>query len=119
MRKEPANNLMRVLFDENVPYNLRRVLSSHTVQFSAELGWGGLENGDLLSAAEAASMDVMVKADQNIRYQQNLLDRKIALVVLGSNRWPYLRSICGDCRCCERCERRSLRLHRRSAAAEA
>ncbi len=91
MQKEPANNLMRVLFDKNVPYNLRPFLSNHVVQVSAELGWGGLENGDLLSAAEEAAIDVMVTADQNIRYQQNLSARKIALVVLGSNRWPYLR----------------------------
>jgi hypothetical protein len=82
---------MNILFDKNVPFNLRRLLAHHLVQTSAQLGWGGLENGDLLSAAEEAGMDVMVTCDQNIRYQQNLASREIALVVLGSNRWPYLR----------------------------
>jgi hypothetical protein len=50
-----------------------------------------LENGDLLKAAEAAGFDVMVTADQNIRYQQNLGGRKLAWVVLGSNIWPIVR----------------------------
>ena len=33
----------------------------------------------------------MVTSDQNIRYQQNLTGRKLALVVLGSNIWPVVR----------------------------
>jgi hypothetical protein len=82
---------MNILFDKNVPYNLKRLLANHFVQTTAQLGWGGLENGDLLASAEEADIDVMVTADQNIRYQQNLAQRRIALVVLGSNRWPYLR----------------------------
>ena len=50
-----------------------------------------LENGELLKAAEEAGFDVMVTSDQNIRYQQNLAGRKLALVVLGSNIWPVVR----------------------------
>ena len=50
-----------------------------------------LENGELLNSAEAAGFDVMVTSDQNIRYQQNLTGRKLALVVLGSNIWPVVR----------------------------
>jgi hypothetical protein len=50
-----------------------------------------LENGYLLNAAEMAAFDVMVTADQNIRYRQNLSGRKLALVVLGSNVWPIVR----------------------------
>ncbi len=33
----------------------------------------------------------MITSDQNLEYQQNLSERKIALVVLGSNRWPYVK----------------------------
>jgi hypothetical protein len=51
-----------------------------------------LENGDLLSAAEAAGFDVLVTADQNITYHQNLTGRKLALIVLGSNLWPIVRN---------------------------
>ena len=50
-----------------------------------------LENGELLRVAEASGFDVMVTSDQNIRYQQNLTGRKLALVVLGSNIWPVVR----------------------------
>lgn len=49
----------------------------------------------------------MVTSDQNIRYQQNLARRKLALVVLGSNIWPVVQKHgaadnrhrrCGDAR---------------------
>ena len=50
-----------------------------------------LENGELLKVAEQSGFDVMVTSDQNIRYQQNLTGRKLALVVLGSNIWPVVR----------------------------
>jgi hypothetical protein len=50
-----------------------------------------LENGELLNLAETAAFDVMVTSDQNIRYQQNLTGRRLALVVLGSNIWPLVR----------------------------
>jgi hypothetical protein len=82
---------VRILFDKNVPKQLRRSLSEHQVETAAQLGWGQLKNGILLKTAEAAGFDVMVTADQNIKYQQNLTERKIALVVLGSNRWPYVK----------------------------
>jgi hypothetical protein len=45
----------------------------------------------LLSVAERAGFDVLVTADKNIRYQQNLEGRKIALVVLGQGRWGPVR----------------------------
>ena len=49
------------------------------------MGWNDLENGELLSAAETEAFDVLITTDQNLRYQQNLTGRKIAIVVLG--RW--------------------------------
>jgi len=44
-----------------------------------------------LAAAESNGYELVLTADQNIRYQQNLSGRKIALVVLGSNLWPLLK----------------------------
>ncbi len=82
---------MRFLFDRNVPDPLRHHLSKHTVKTAEEMQWERLENGDLLKAAETAGFEVMVTADQNIQYQQNLTKRQIALVVLGSNRWPLIQ----------------------------
>ncbi len=83
---------MRILFDKNVPVGVRRFLSEHEVSTFVEMQWyPQLENGELLTAAEAAGFDVMVTSDQNIVYQQNLTRRRLALVVLGSNIWPIVR----------------------------
>ncbi len=89
MLNRPA--AVRILFDKNVPKQLRRAFPGYLVQTAAQLGWEQLKNGILLKTAEKAGFDVMITADQNIRYQQNLIERKIALVVLGSNRWPYVQ----------------------------
>ncbi len=83
---------MRIVFDKNVPVGVRRFLSKHDVRTFVEMQWHPqLENGDILDAAETAGFDVLVTSDQNIRYQQNLTGRKLALVVLGSNIWPVVR----------------------------
>ena len=54
-------------------------------------GWDTLGNGELLNAAEAAGFDVFVTTDRNLRYQQNLAGRKIAIVVLDKARWNLIR----------------------------
>lgn len=78
--------LKRVLLDENLPHRLRLLLPNHNVITVAFQGWVGISNGDLISAAEQAGFDVMVTADQGISYQQNLAGRRLALVVLSTNR---------------------------------
>jgi hypothetical protein len=79
---------LRIVFDKNVPVGVRRFPSKHEVRTFVEIEWHPqLENGELLKAAEAAGFDLMVTSDQNIRYQQNLRRRKLALVALGSGRW--------------------------------
>jgi hypothetical protein len=55
------------------------------------MGWQELENGDLLNAAEAAGFELLLTGDKNLSYQQNLKDRMISLVVLGTIRWRWLR----------------------------
>ncbi len=80
------------MFDKNVPAGVRRFLSKHEVSTFAGTQWPPqLGNGELLNAAETAGFDVMITSDQNIRHQQNLTGRKLALVVLGSNIWPVVR----------------------------
>src|SRR3954447_15159619 len=37
--------------------------------------------------------DVLLTTDKNIRYQQNLSERRIAIVVLGKGRWRLIRSV--------------------------
>ena len=82
---------MRLLFDPNVPAPLRRLISGHDAAFTDEWGWSELTNGDLLAAAEAAGFDLLLTADRNLRYQQNLSGRRIGLVVLSTNHWPTIR----------------------------
>jgi predicted nuclease of predicted toxin-antitoxin system len=82
---------MRVLFDQGTPAPLRRVLSHHTVATAFERGWATLRNGDLLSAAERDGFDVLVTTDSNLRYQQNLSTRRIAVVVLTTTSWPRIQ----------------------------
>ena len=81
---------MRVLFDQGTPAPLRRALGSHEVSTAFELGWSNLENGDLLRAAEGR-FDVFVTTDQNLRYQQNLAGRQLAILVLPTTNWLEIR----------------------------
>ncbi len=81
-----------ILFDVNVPRPLSRFLTRHIVDFADKRGWRELTNGDLLTAAETAGFDVLLTADLNLRYQQNLAGRRIAIVALSTNRWGTLRA---------------------------
>jgi len=74
-----------------VPRGLARFLNSHVVEEARSRGWEELANGDLIEAAERAGFDVIVTADKNIRYQQNLRTRRISLIVLGNSQWPMVR----------------------------
>ena len=81
---------MRILFDQGTPVPLRRSLAAHEVATAWQRGWAQLSNGDLLAAAEADSFDLLVTTDQNLRYQQTLADRRIAILVLTVANWPTL-----------------------------
>jgi hypothetical protein len=82
---------MNVLFDQGTPAPLRPMLSEHSVETAFELGWHELKNGELLSASERENFEVLITTDQNLRYQQNLQGRKIAIAVLLSTSWPRIR----------------------------
>ena len=82
---------MRVLFDQGTPAPLRNHLSGHQVSTAFELGWSGLKNGELLEQAQSHGFEVLVTTDQNLKYQQNLTERQIAVVVLGSTSWPRIQ----------------------------
>lgn len=83
---------IRILLDENIPIGVRAILTGYDVQTVPEMGWAGLGNGALLRAAEDSGFEIMVTADQNIRRQQNLAGRKIALVVLSTNHWVTVKA---------------------------
>jgi len=82
---------MLILFDHSTPAPLRGFLAEHAVVEALERGWQNLANGDLLNAAEAEGFEVLITADKNIRYQQDLTKRKIAILELGTPQWPVLR----------------------------
>lgn len=81
---------MKVLLDECVPVQVRHALPGHEVISVPKLGWGGISNGDLLDAAETAGFVVFIIADKNLRYQQNLSRRRIAILELWTNHRPSL-----------------------------
>ncbi|HEY4233218.1 MAG TPA: hypothetical protein VGM76_07315 [Lacipirellulaceae bacterium] len=83
---------MRILFDENVPLTLRQFFPHGQVATVQQLGWSGIENGELISRAEA-EFDVLILADKNLRYQQNLAGRGLTIVELPTNRWPILEPL--------------------------
>jgi PIN like domain len=85
-----------ILLDNNAPRGLARALTNHTVTEARERGWATLKNGDLLAVAEEAGFEVLVTSDKSIRYQQNLKDLNIALVVLTVGRWGSVRRMLAE-----------------------
>ena len=81
---------MKVILDENVPGPLKAILPNHTVTTVQEQGLAGTVNGALLARLEGA-FDVFITADKNLRYQQNLGGRRLAILELPTNRLPLLR----------------------------
>jgi hypothetical protein len=81
---------VKVLLDECVPVQVRHALPDHEVTSVPKLGWGSISNGDLLDAAERAGFELFIIADKNLRYQQNLTGRRIAILELWTNHRPTL-----------------------------
>ncbi|MBI5030143.1 MAG: hypothetical protein HZB51_06420 [Chloroflexi bacterium] len=81
---------MKILFDQGTPVPLRAYLAGHTIDTAFELGWSVLRNGELLAAAEKSGYQLLVTTDQNLKHQQNLRDRKLAVLVLLSTSWRRL-----------------------------
>ena len=75
---------MKILMDECVPWPMHRLLRHHSCTSVQARGWSGIRNGVLLQRAEA-EFDLFITSDQNIRYQQNLADRRIAILELSTN----------------------------------
>lgn len=80
---------MRILFDQGTPLPLRAFLKEHDVKTASEMGWSTLSNGELLDAAEQ-QFDLLITTDQELRTQQNLSGRKLAILVLPFASWPRL-----------------------------
>src|ERR1700722_11138454 len=92
-RSAKSHALMRILFDQGAPVPIAAYLREHSVRTALEEGWDTLANGDLLRVAEGAGFDVLLTADTNLAYQQNLKGRRIAIVVLSGNRWRLVQRV--------------------------
>ncbi len=88
---------MRVLLDACVPKRLGRSLPGHAVHTAPELGWGDLDNGDLLNAMQDR-FDALVTVDKRLVQQQHIDDRSFGVVVLRakSNRLADLLPLVPD-----------------------
>ena len=71
-----------MLLDENLPHRIRLELPGHGVSTTAYMGWGGVENGELLRRAAAAGFDASLTNDRGLEYQQNLAALPLAVVVI-------------------------------------
>ncbi|MDZ8222215.1 DUF5615 family PIN-like protein [Nostoc sp. ChiVER01] len=83
---------MRILLDECVPRPLKRELKDYEVRTVVEMGWSGKKNGELLQLMKQQSFTILLTTDQNLRYQQNLEQAGVAVIVLiaSKNRLPDL-----------------------------
>ena len=85
---------MRVLLDEQMPTGLVAELTGHEVRTVGQLGWKGLENGQLLGRA-AGQFDVLISMDKNLPIEQDITQYRVGLVLLRafSNRIESLRPL--------------------------
>ena len=82
---------MNILLDECVPWPMNKFRAGHQCSTAQQNGWGGIKNGDLLRLAET-EFDRFITSDQNIRCQQNLAGRKIAILELATNDYRRIRA---------------------------
>lgn len=82
---------MKILFDNGTPKPIARSLAGHEIAYARRIGWHEMENGELIQQAEEAGYEVLLSTDKNIRYQQNLTGRRIALVILGNQQWRLVK----------------------------
>ena len=83
---------MKILLDQGTPAPLRYYLQEHSVDTAFEMGWSDLRNGELLDRAEENGYELLITTDQQLRYQQNLASRRLAVLVLLSTSWPRIQS---------------------------
>jgi hypothetical protein len=86
---------VRIVFDQGTPAPLRLAVADHEVSTAFELGWSRLDNGELLAAAEG-EFDLLVTTDRNLKYQQDLTGRDLAILVLPTTSWPRIQRHASD-----------------------
>ena len=83
---------MKILIDESLPRFTLQLVQGHEAYTVQYMGWTGIKNGALLRRAEG-QFDVFLTADKNLRYQQNLTERTLAIVVFPSNKLSVVKQL--------------------------
>ena len=91
---------MRILLDECAPRPLKREFADYEISTVVEMGWSGKKNGELLRLMSQENFTILLTTDQNLRYQQNLQQAGVAVIVLvaRTNRLPDLAPLIPDVR---------------------
>jgi hypothetical protein len=71
---------MNILLDECTPRIVKNLLPERNIRTVQEMNW----------AAEK-EFDVFITTDKNLRYQQNLVARKLAVLLLPTNQVPAVK----------------------------
>jgi hypothetical protein len=64
---------------------MHKLLAGHECTTVQQRGWTGVKNGELLTLADV-EFGLFITADQNIKYQQTLAGRRIAILQLSTNK---------------------------------
>lgn len=83
---------MKIIIDECVPHIVKKRLPQREIKTVQEMGWAGVKNGELLKLVEE-EFEIFITSDKNLRYQQNLQDRTIAILLLPSNQVPVIENL--------------------------
>jgi predicted nuclease of predicted toxin-antitoxin system len=82
---------LKVLFDEDVPGKLARLLPGHEIHTVVSMEWGGVRNGELLTLIEREHFEIFLTGDKNMSKQQRLEGRPFAVLIMSAINWPVVR----------------------------
>ena len=86
---------MKIIVDECVPSIVKRGLPSLSIVSVQDRGWAGIKNGQLLRLIDI-EFDVFITSDKNLRYQQNLANFGVAIILLPSNQVPVIENLLSE-----------------------
>lgn len=72
---------MNILLDEQLDWRLSRLLPEHNVLHVDQVGWKGVQNGELLEFAQD-NFAVLLTTDQNIPSQNKMQLYEVGIIVL-------------------------------------
>ena len=83
---------MKIIIDECVPHIVKKELPNHNIKTVQEMGWSGVKNGELLKLI-LTEFDVFITSDKNLRFQQNLEELKLSVILLPGNQIPVIKAL--------------------------